>query len=791
MSTVTRCSGIGRQTTGNLLAGPIATLAVAFAFALLQLFEVTQVPGLGVMLLACVVFSVLRGGWRSGVASLLIFVAGCTWLKSHGTWRLAPAEALALAAEVLVTIPITIAIGRLVTRLERAGRLERELRQGSDDARKDAEGAHARLDEILERITDGFFAVDREWRCTYINASAEQLLGCSRADLLQTSIWEALPLLVGSASESLYRHALASGEAVHFEVYYAPLDAELETHAYPSANGLSIYLRDVSARARAERSLRSRVIQQAAIAHIGRRALSGASLQCLLDDAVARLASVFDVELAKVLEHQPDGTLLLRAGVGWKPGLVGSAVIPAATGSQAGYTLLSAAPVIVEDLRSERRFAGPDLLVEHHVVSGMSLVIPGPDRPYGILAVHSTRRRAFTHDDVAFLTGMAQVLALAYEWTRATAQLRESEQRFRQLADNLHEVLFVTDTANREPGYVSPAYETVWGRPVASWYEDPRSWLELVHPEDRPRVEQALPGLADGRLDEQFRIVRQDGTIRWIHERAFGVRDDRGRVQRIVGIAEDVTSARQLAAEQAARAAAEAGAAARDEVLAIVSHDLRSPLATIVMAANALELDGAPKKPTEIIRSTVKQMLRLIRDLLEVSRMERGCELEVVRADIDAGPLVRDVADAFALRAQRRSIALDVQIAEDLPPIFADGERITQALDNLLSNAIKFTPSGGRVSIEAIASADGVRISISDTGRGIRPEDAASLFQRYWQAHPDRRGIGLGLSIVKAIVDAHAGRVWAETRPAGGSRFFVEIPTVPCRATAPANELAS
>jgi len=172
--------------------------------------------------------------------------------------------------------------------------------------------------------------------------------------------------------------------------------------------------------------LRARARQQAAVAELGRRALGALDLQVLMEEAVTSVAKVLDVEYAKVLELLPGGEeLVLRAGVGWAEGLAGRATVGAGSDSQAGYTLISEGPVVVEDLRSEARFTGPSLLREHGVVSGMSAIIRGRSRPFGVLGGHAKERRAFTEDDVNFLRAVANVLAAAIERERA-----EETQRF-------------------------------------------------------------------------------------------------------------------------------------------------------------------------------------------------------------------------------------------------------------------------------------------------------------------------------------------------------------------------
>jgi GAF domain-containing protein len=161
----------------------------------------------------------------------------------------------------------------------------------------------------------------------------------------------------------------------------------------------------------AEKELRDRVRQQEATGRLGLAALSGMSLSDLMDEAVKVVAGVLAVEYCKILELVPDGTaLLLRAGVGWKEGIVGTTTVGTNLQSQAGYALISKEPVVVEDLRSENRFEDGALLREHGVVSGLSTTVHVSGRPYGVLSAHTRRRRAFTEDEVLFLQEVAEVL---------------------------------------------------------------------------------------------------------------------------------------------------------------------------------------------------------------------------------------------------------------------------------------------------------------------------------------------------------------------------------------------
>ena len=220
----------------------------------------------------------------------------------------------------------------------------------------------------------------------------------------------------------------------------------------------------------------------------------------------------------------------------------------------------------------------------------------------------------------------------------------------------------------------------------------------------------------------------------------------------------------------------------RDEFLSAVSHDLRSPLQAIDMAAQTLEAaaGGGLSEPRATrlvgtIRSSSRRMQRLINDLLDLARLEAG-RLKLVRASEPIGPLMQELVQSFDPIAAGRSVRLEWSADEGLTASL-DRDRIFQALANLVGNAVKFTPSGGRVTVTARGAEDEVSIAICDTGPGISPQDVPHLFDRYWQAREGTRsGTGLGLSIAKAMVDAHGGRIEVETSVGHGSCFTVCLP---------------
>jgi signal transduction histidine kinase len=224
---------------------------------------------------------------------------------------------------------------------------------------------------------------------------------------------------------------------------------------------------------------------------------------------------------------------------------------------------------------------------------------------------------------------------------------------------------------------------------------------------------------------------------------------------------------------------------ARDDVLAVVSHDLGNPLSAIRIGTTLL-LSGLTEAEKEEggwkhivgIRNSAEQMERLIKDLLEVKRIEAG-QLSVERTKVSVAPLIHEAIELHSTIAEGKGIKLRANINGELPSVYADRERILQTFSNLLGNAVKFTPDGGEVRIEAEARDDEVLFSVIDTGPGISPADQRHVFDRYWQAKARRRGrqgIGLGLVIVKGIIEAHGGRIWVQSEVGAGSRFSFSLP---------------
>jgi len=222
---------------------------------------------------------------------------------------------------------------------------------------------------------------------------------------------------------------------------------------------------------------------------------------------------------------------------------------------------------------------------------------------------------------------------------------------------------------------------------------------------------------------------------------------------------------------------------ARDDVLGIVSHDLRTPLSVISMCATAVLADEEAhlertRERMQTIRESLDWADRLIRDLLDVSAIEAG-RLSLTRSPEDPVILVSREVHRMRPIADERSIVLRADLPERLPTLHVDAERVMQALGNLIANAVKFTPGEGEIRVGAVDEGTSVRFFVSDTGPGVPPGDAAHVFDRFWTARRNSRtrGTGMGLAIVRGIAEAHDGEAWLESTPGQGATFYIRIPT--------------
>ena len=289
----------------------------------------------------------------------------------------------------------------------------------------------------------------------------------------------------------------------------------------------------------------------------------------------------------------------------------------------------------------------------------------------------------------------------------------------------------------------------------------------------------------------EYRFRRHDGSYVHVEDRGYFLRDDAGRAYRLIGSMRDVTAMKALLArEQHARSQAESASRAKDEFLAMLGHELRNPLAPIVTGLELMRLrgSGAVTRELAVLERQAHHLIGLVDDLLDISRVTHG-KIELKREPLEIAQVVAAAIETTRPLIEERLHLLDVQVAPRGLEVYADRARLAQAIGNLVNNAAKYTEPGGRIAISAAREGDAIAIAVRDTGIGIEPTMLPHIFSMFVQERQSldrsRGGLGLGLCIVKSIVELHGGTV--EPRSAGrgrGSELTIRIPaTITTRIT--------
>lgn len=370
----------------------------------------------------------------------------------------------------------------------------------------------------------------------------------------------------------------------------------------------------------------------------------------------------------------------------------------------------------------------------------------------------------------------------------------EREALFRQVVENISEVVWMTDVTKTRMLYISPNYEVIWGRPVDELYGRALAWLDSVHPADQERVRAALAEQQKTfRYEETYRVTRPDGGVRWIRDRAFPVRDSQGRVVRIVGLAEDVTKVRDLESQFLRSQRMEAvGALAGG-----IAHDLNNILAPVLLTTGFLKESVQSDRDQDLLNMMEQAARRgadIVRQLLTFSR---GVDGEHVQ--LQPRHLLREM-----ISIMRETFPREIEISEvvrpGLRPILADATQIHQVLMNLCVNARDAMPRGGRLTLTAqnvtldesetrayreARPGHYVVLSVTDTGCGIAPDVLPKIFEPFFTTKELGKGTGLGLSTVVGIVRSHQGFVTVESDVGRGTTIHVHLPAAVGVAVAP------
>jgi PAS domain S-box-containing protein len=389
--------------------------------------------------------------------------------------------------------------------------------------------------------------------------------------------------------------------------------------------------------------------------------------------------------------------------------------------------------------------------------------------------------------DLQFMAATARLAAVAIEQRRREVALKQSEERFRQLAEHIRDVFWMTD-ADGTPRYISPAYERVWGLSLQSLCDDPDSWMDAIHPEDRKLIGHAFfVKVPHEDSEQEYRIVQSDGSIRWIRDRAFAIRNEAGEVYRVVGIAEDVTEhklAEQRVREHQDELAHMARLSSVGEMASSLAHELNQPLGAVVNYCKAglrllrsgigdAERVGQALEKASIQAQRAGEIIHHIRDFVRKDARRR------VRLEIN--DVVREAVRLTEGDIRKRRGSIRLELFEELPPVMGDRIQLEQVILNLLRNGMEAMVACNAASRQLIVYSRfrdqrTVQVSVQDQGVGLDAESLAHMFDPFYTTKHD--GMGMGLPISRSIIEAHAGHLWAEpvAPPGRGTVFHFTLP---------------
>lgn len=435
----------------------------------------------------------------------------------------------------------------------------------------------------------------------------------------------------------------------------------------------------------------------------------------------------------------------------------------------------------------------------------VSLPLSPSGTTVGALNLYASDVGFFDVEEMRLLDELAMDISFALELRerererlRVENALRDSESRFRQLAENIQEAFWMFDASQSKLLYISPAYEKIWGRSCASLYESPSTWWESVHPDDQEQMRPVLgPEARTTEFDATYRISRPDGSFRWVHTRAFPVRGEHGDTLRIVGISEDITERRVLEDQYRQSQKMEA----IGQLAGGIAHDFNNILLVIRGFASLLAEEQQTPEAAEATRQIAQAAERagnLTRQLLAFSRRQI-----TQRRPLDLN-LVVDKLNTMLRRILGEHVRLRIRLHPQPLGTCADSSLIEQVIMNLVVNARDAMPDGGEIVIatgerevtareaQDISGAKPGRyvvLEVSDNGSGIPPDAMPHIFEPFFTTKPQGKGTGLGLFTVYGIVTQHGGAIDVESTLGKGTRFEIRLPAteLPAESAAPAD----
>jgi len=619
--------------------------------------------------------------------------------------------------------------------------LNRERNQTMEALRE----SNARVTRILESITDLFYQLDRNWQFTDLNGQTEKRFGKSRKELLGKVIWEVFPNARQTHLFKMFHEAIDQMSPKHFEVgsVLAP-GTWFEVHAYPNRHGLNVYLRDITERKAAD--VTSHLL--ASIVESSEDAIVSKDLNGVISSWNKGAERIFGYSADEVIGKHIEILIPLDR--------------------------LDEEPVILRRIRSGRSVQHYETIrrrKDGELIDISLTVSPLRDEYGNVIGASKIARDITAHKK-------------ALQSIRFQASLLDAVEQAVIATDVKGTVIYWNSFAEKLYGW--PAMEVI-GRNIMGLTPSVNA---------KEQAKKILETLSAGESwSGELTVRRRDGSEFPAMVTDSPITNDKNEFIGIVGVSVDISDAKVAEAERArlldreklAREEAEKANRLKDEFLATLSHELRNPLNVVIGYSEILRrsADSQNQKfvhtAAEVIRRNALAQSQLVSDLLDLSRLQMR-KLTINRQPVMLSTIISDAIDTVKVEAEAKNISLDVDASEEPLVVEGDPVRLGQIAWNLLNNAVKFTPAGGQIKISLSADGPNAKLTISDTGQGIAPDFLPHVFEIFRQADGSssrkQGGLGIGLALVKQLVELHGGLITASSKGLDqGAQFTIWLPT--------------
>jgi PAS domain S-box-containing protein len=656
------------------------------------------------------------------------------------------------------------------------------------DHERNRRAAEERFRAILDIAPVALLIVDDHGRLEFANPKAAELFGYDRYELLALELTDLLPDRVASRRRSGDSDELVGppdGVGLRRDGSEFPVELGVNTLSDGRRRLIAAAIVDLSARRAAEETLREVARQQAAIADLGRRALEGIAPDVLLDEAARLVARVLDVELAEVVELTPDDRLAVRAGAGWRPGIVGGTWVATGTTTPAGAAFRASEPLIVPDLTAEPHFETPAYLRDHGAVAAICCAVRAERARFGVLSAYATHARAFTRHDATFIRGIANVLGAAVARRRSEEELRSTSETLSTLIAAAPVGVAVLDVAGRVQVW-NPAAEALFGVAAVDVADRELIGAAAADGETAELVRRVLGGETIRDLDTAH--LRPDGSELAIRVHGGPLRDAGGAIVGAVLVLADTSATRRL--EEQLLQAQKMESVGR--LAGGVAHDFNNLLTgifgyTSLLADELRDADPDQRDLVRGIRESAEKAAALTAQLLAFSRRQ-----VLQPRVVDVNEVIRGI-EPMLRRIIGETVTLVTVPRTRIGPVRADPTQLEQVVVNLVVNARDAMPEGGTVVIETdevtfdeayaqehfdVSPGAYVMLAVTDAGVGMDADTRLHLFEPFFTTKGPGKGTGLGLATTYGIVKQSGGHIWLYSEQGRGTTFKLYFPRV-------------